>query len=214
MENRVAKTQEGQSWRATLYEGTITGVRWWYGSTPGRPVEKHSWQKQEQFPSTCSSQGFRRAYLLQSHQHGVPERAERMGCSASPLPVVQTSMGDPPHPMQGKLLQIGSEPELGSSTSAKVVAREKRSGTRSRMSVADLSRSLHTSATLSLKTAFEDAGAPSLWSPALHSAPWSESVDMPNHVAAQCGSFIPVLNCHATNSAKNSGRSWNSGTKL
>ena len=48
-----------------------------HGSTPGRPVEKHSWLKQEQFPSTCSSQGFRRANLLRSQQHGVPVRASQ-----------------------------------------------------------------------------------------------------------------------------------------
>ena len=40
-------------------------------------MEKHSWQKQEQFPSTRSFHGFRHASLLQSHQHGVPERASQ-----------------------------------------------------------------------------------------------------------------------------------------
>ena len=50
-----------------------------------------------------------------------------------------------------------SEPELGSSTSAKVVACEMQAKTRSRMCVADLARSPHTSENLPLKTAFEDA---------------------------------------------------------
>ena len=89
-----------QLWISPFFQAPCT--------TPGKPVEKHSWQNQEQFPSTRSSQCFRRAKSppKPTTWRSGKGLAERMGCSASPLPVVQTSMGDPPHPMQGKLVKI------------------------------------------------------------------------------------------------------------